>query len=154
MDFSKFDKAISKEQLKDIEEAKANGGGNYPEVPKGNYSVKFEKLEIGETGANSVGGAGRPMLKVAARIQEGEYKKQMIFMNRVLYGTKNDAGMIGSALAFLQKLDPEADDIVFESYSQLAELVLDIYECISTEKFAVEYDPKAFNTISIDNIPF
>lgn len=154
MDFSKFDKAISKEQLKDIEEAKANGGGNYPEVPKGNYIVKFEKLEIGETGANSVGGAGRPMLKVAARIQDGEHKKQMIFMNRVLYGTKNDAGMIGSALAFLQDLDPEADDIIFESYSQLAELVLDIYEDISKEKFAVEYDPKAFNTISISDVPF
>ena len=155
MNFEKFDKAISKDQLKDIEEAKKNQG-DFEETPKGKYVVKFEKLEIGETGANSAGGAGRPMLKVMARIDEGPMKKRCLFMNRVLFGTSNDANMIASALGFLQSLEPEADDIVFESYSQFADLVADIFEDICKDKFDVEYDSKKFNTISIVNedVPF
>lgn len=153
MDFSKFDKAISQDQLNDIKEA-MNNSNQFEETPKGTYTVKFEKLEIGETGANSAGGAGRPMLKVMARIVEGDQKKRCLFMNRVLYGTKNDAIMIASAVGFLKSLDPESDDIAFESYTQFNDLVLDIYEFIADQTFTVDYDPKAFNTISVVEIPF
>lgn len=155
MDFSKFDKQIDGEQLaKDIEEA-ANNQSDFPEVPKGTYIVKVDKLEIGETGPNSAGGAGRPMLKGQFRITEGEYKNSCLFVNRVLFGTKNDANMIASAIGFLKKLEPseEVGTIAFKTYSQFADLVLDVFEDVSEElEYEVDYDPNAFNSISIKDV--
>lgn len=155
MDFSKFDEQINSEQLaKDIKEAAANQT-DFPEVPKGTYIVKVEKLEIGETGPNSAGGAGRPMLKGQFRIVEGEFEKQCLFINRVLFGTKNDANMIASAVGFLNKLEPSEDvgPVVFVNYSQFADLVLDIMEDIDgVLEYEVDYDPKAFNSVSIKDV--
>ena len=151
MDFSKFDQKVNLDELKNnVAEAEKNGGfGEYPEVPKGTYTVKIEKMEIGETKDE------RPMLKVQARIVEGEYTKQCLFMNRVLYGTKNDAAMIASAVSFLIKLEPSDNVgmVVFHSYSQFAELVMDIMEDIDGAlEYEVDYDPKGFNTISIKDV--
>ena len=105
----------------------------------------MEKLELGETKDH------RPILKGQFRIVDGEYKKQMLFYNRVLYGTKNDANMIASALGFLSSLEPSNDVglIIFDSYSQFAELCLDIAEDVEDLEYQVEYDPDAFNSIHI-----
>ena len=154
LDFSKFDAQVDTDALKrDVEEAEKNGGGGYKEVPKGKYVGKFEKLEIRETKD------GRPMLSAQFRITEGEYEKSCLFMNRVLYGTKNDASMIASAVGFLQKLDAcdEDGDIIpvsFESYSQFNDLVMDIAESIDADGlgYEVDYDEKAFNSISIEDV--
>lgn len=147
MDFSKFDKEVNINALqKDIDEAKKNGGvGDYPEIEKGEYTGKIEKLELGATKDD------RPMLKAMFRITEGEHKKACLFFNRVLYGTKNDGNMIASALGWLESLEPSEDigAITFESYSQFADLVLDIAEDVSELEYKVKYDPKAFNNISI-----
>lgn len=147
MDFSKFDQQVNLDQLKkDAEEAAKNGGGDYPEVPKGTYIVKLEKLELGETKDH------RPMLKAQFRITEGEFEKQCLFYNRVIFGTKNDANMIAAAVGFLTKLEPsdEVGPVVFESYSQFAELAMDIMEDVEgVLEYEVEYDPTAFNSISI-----
>lgn len=156
MDFSKFDQQVDLEQLqKDAAEAEKNGGGDFPEIPKGTYVVKMEKMEIGETGPNSAGGAGRPMFKAQMRITEGEFEKSCIFLNRVLFGTKNDANMIAGVVTFLNKLEPSEDvgPVAFTSYSQFAELVLDIMEDIDgVLEYEVDYDPKAFNTVSIKEV--
>jgi len=151
MDFSKFDKEVDLNQLKkDAAEAEQNGGfGDFPEIEKGTYVGKIEKMEVGQTKD------GRPMLKVQFRITEGEFEKSCLFMNRVLYGTKNDANMIASAVGWLKTLEPsdEVGAIIFESYSQFAELVLDIMEDIDGElEYEVEYDPKAFNNITINEV--
>lgn len=150
MDFSKFDQQIDLDQLKkDTEEIKKNGGtGEFPEIEDGTYHGKIEKLEIGETRDK------RPMLKVQFRITEGNHKKSCLFMNRVLFGTKNDANMIASALGWLETLEPSEDigPIIFESYSQFNDLVLDIAEDIAELEYDVEYDPDAFNNISIAEI--
>lgn len=151
MDFSKFDKEVDLEQLKkDAAEAEENGGfGDFPEIEAGTYVGKIEKMEVGETKDH------RPMLKVQFRITEGEHEKSCLFMNRVLYGTKNDANMIASAVGWLKTLEPSDDvgDIVFESYSQFAELVLDIMEDIDEVlEYEVDYDPDAFNNISITDV--
>lgn len=155
-DFSKFDKQIDLAQLrKEAEEIKKNGGtGEYPEIEPGIYRGKFEKLEIGETGPNSKGGAGRPMLRAMFRITEGQHKKQCLFMNRVLYGTKNDANMIASAEGWLESLEPSEDvgDVIFKGYSEFADLVMDIAEDISELEYDVEYDPDAFNSITISEV--
>ncbi len=149
MDFSKFDNEVDFDALqKGIEEAKENGGvGDYPEIEKGEYTGKIEKLEVGETKDH------RPMLKAMFRITEGEHKKACLFMNRVLYGTKNDANMIASAIGWLESLEPSEDIIVeFKSYSQFADLVLDIAEDISELEYSVKYDKDAFNNISIVDV--
>lgn len=151
IDFSKFDEQVDTNKLaQDVKEAAENGGGDFPTVPKGTYIVTAEKLELGQTKD------GRPMLKAQFRIKEDidgdtTYKKQCLFVNRVLYGTKNDANMIASAVGFLKTLEPSEDILVmFESYSQFADLVLDIMEDIDGAlEYEVEYDPDAFNSVSI-----
>ena len=150
MDFSKFDQQVDLNALKaDAEEAKKNGGGEYPELPDGTYVAKVEKMEIGETKD------GRPMFKAMFRIVEGEYKKQCMFMNRVLYGTKNDANMIASVVTFLEKLEPSEDvgEILFDSYSQFSDLVLDVMEDVADAlEYEVEYKANSFNNISVKDV--
>lgn len=149
-DFSKFDKEIDLAQLrKEAEEIKKNGGtGEYPEIEEGIYRGKFEKLEVGTTKD------GRPMLRAMFRITEGQHKKQCLFMNRVLYGTKNDANMIASAEGWLETLEPSEDvgDVIFRGYSEFADLVMDIAEDISELEYDVNYDPDAFNSITIEEV--
>lgn len=144
MDFSKFDQQVDGAALqKEADEIKKNGGtGEYKEVPFGEYTGKMEKLEVGATKD------GRPMLKVMFRITEGEMKKHCVFMNRVLFGTKNDANMIASAEGWLETLEPESP-ITFESYSQFANLVMDIAEEIESLTYDITYDPDAFNSIEV-----
>ena len=149
MDFSKFDEQVNLEQLKkDAAEIKKNGGtGDYPEIEAGEYHGKIEKLEVGATRDN------RPMLKVQFRITEEPHKKCCLFMNRVLYGTKNDANMIASAIGWLETLEPSEDiDVIFESYSQFADMVLDVAEDIADLEYDINYDPNRFNSISIEEV--
>lgn len=149
MDFSKFDEQVDLKKLKaDAEEIEKNGGiGDFPEIEAGTYYGKIEKLEIGATKDN------RPMLKVQFRITEDPHKNCCLFMNRVLFGTKNDANMIASACGWLKSLEPSEDIIVaFESYSQFNDLILDIAEDIAELEYDVDYDPDAFNNISISEV--
>ena len=45
--WDKFDREIDTEGLaKDVEEAAANGGGNFKEVPHDTYEVEINKLEM------------------------------------------------------------------------------------------------------------
>lgn len=150
MDFSKFDKEVDLAKLTDdANEIIKNGGtGEYPDIEAGNYHGKVEKLELGATKD------GRPMLKCQFRITTNPHKNQCLFQNRVLYGTKNDANMIASAIGWLNSLAPSdaIDEIKFVSYSQFADLVMDIAEDISELEYDVEYDPNGWNTISIEEV--
>ena len=147
MDFTKFDAAINAEEMtKAIEEAKNNPQQSDRQVPAGDYVVKIEKMEIAATKD------GRPMFKVQCRILEGEFKKWCIFMNRVIYGTKNDANMISSVIGWLNKLESN-EAVEFKNYTQFSELVLDIFEEVADAvELDVAYDPEAFNTISIEQV--
>ena len=149
MDFTKFDAKVDLEGLqKDVKEAEKNGfDGDYPEIPKGKYEVSFEKIEMKATKKD-----GRPMLSVMARILEGEYKKSCVFMNRVLFGTKNDANMISSAVGWLKSLGADVD-IEFNGYNDFANVVMDVMEAVDGKlEHVVEYDPSAFNSISIKDV--
>ena len=163
IDFSKFDATINEAELsKQLEEAKNNAPqGDGLETPAGDYVAKIEKMEVGATKD------GRPMFKVQLRVIEAgenakddvtEYlshfkaKKPCLFMNRVIYGTKNDANMIQSVIGWLQKLEPSVT-VEFKNYSQFADLVLDIFEEVADAvELEVAYDPKAFNSISISEV--
>ena len=147
--FSRFNEQVDLKALRDeAEEIKKNGGtGDYPEIEEGTYHGKFEKLEIKATKD------GRPMLSAMFRITEGERKKSCLFMNRVLYGTKNDANMIASAEGWLETLEPSEEIVVaFEDYDQFSELVLDIAEDIAELEYDVYYDPDAFNSVHIEEV--
>lgn len=133
---------------KQVKEAEENGGtGERTELPAGTYTCKCERLEIKETKD------GRPILSTMFRIIEGKHKKQCLFMNRVLFGTKNDGNMIASAVGWLKSLEPSEDiEVVFDTYDQFEELVLDIAEDISELIYDVDYDADRFNSISISDV--
>lgn len=147
MDFSKFDKAVDTEQLqKQIEEAKNNPQQTNKSVPAGTYMARLEKLEVGATKD------GRPMLKAMFRIIEGEFKKWCLFLNRVIYGTKNDANMIASAVGWINTLGADSE-IEFKNYSQFAAEVLDVFEEVADyTDYEVFYDPDEFNSISVSGV--
>ena len=94
----------------------------------------------------------RPMLAVSFKILSGEFKNQRLFMNRVLYGTKNDKNMIASAMGFLEKLDSGVP-VSFTSYKQFSQLVLDVAEAIDGNlEYAVDYDDSRFNSITVEEV--
>ena len=110
--------------------------------------MKLETMEIKGTKADP----NRPMLAVSFKILHGDYKNQRLFMNRVLYGTKNDKNMIASAVGFLKKLD-SGIPVSFSTYKQFAQLVLDIAEAIDGKlEYAVDYDDTRFNSIIINEV--
>lgn len=141
IDFSKFDKKVDLEGLKkDIEESSSN---DFKEVPLGTYEVAITKLELGESSK------GDPMVKVWFKILEGEYKGSLIFMNQVV----NKGFQIHIVDEFLRSLDTDIE-IAFESYSQYAELLADVYEAIEGNfEYALEYgENKGFNTFKITDV--
>lgn len=143
LDFSAIDREVNQERLmKDVQEAKNNSG----DIPKGVYIVGIDKMEIRETKDH------RPMFFIQARVKEGEYKNHCIFMNRVIYGTKNDGNMISSVLTILEKFETETVP-EFRSYNQFIDNVADIYEEIQgVVGCEVDYDKDAFNSISIREV--
>lgn len=142
MDFSKFDKSVNMDQIaKQIEEAKNNQNVTR-ELPAGNYVATIEKMELGATKD------GRPMFRVMMRVTQGEYKRFCMFMNRVIYGTKNDGNMINSVIGWLNNLDP-TEPVEWVNYSELNESILDVFEELEGIEWSVQYDPDAFNSISV-----
>lgn len=157
IDFDKFDKEID---LNKIEQQKkeAAENGNFETVPPGKYIAKIENMELGVTKKDD-----RPMFKVQMRLVEGcgdaeekflsKYKKKKpcIFMNRVVFGTKNDGSMISSVESFLNKLGLDRT-FVFAGYADFADEILDAAEMCENLEFEVDYDDSRFNSISITDV--
>lgn len=151
MDFEKFDEIVDLEGLKaDI--AAASDGGNSAErkdVPHGTYEVAIEKLELTTTKTS-----GKPMVSCWFRVlSEGEYLGQMIFMNQVV----SQGFQIHIANEFLRSIAdaPDAPTITFESYSQYAQLIMDVAEYIDGKfEYALRYGqtPKGYDTFEIEEI--
>lgn len=143
VDFSALDREVDQEQLrKDVEEAKNNSG----DIPKGTYIVGIDKMEIRATKD------GRPMFFIQCRVKEGEYKNKCVFMNRVIYGTKNDGSTIQSVITLLDKLETETIP-EFNEYQDFVDVVADIYEEIQGKvECEIDYDKDAFNSVSIKEV--
>ena len=148
IDFDKINKSVDLEGLRrDVENASENGTGDFPTIPAGKYEVALVSLEIKGTKKDN-----RPMLAASFKILSGEYKNQRLFMNRVIYGTKDDGRMIKSAVGWLNTLESGVD-VAFHDYKQFAELVMDVAEAIDGNlEYAVEYDDSQFNSIKIVEI--
>lgn len=147
IDFSKWDKSVDLAGLQaDIEEAKENGGtGDYKEVPHGEYEVKVEKIELRATKKS-----GDPMVFVQFRILNGGYKNSCLFMNQVI----TQGFQIHICNEFLRSLDTDVE-IEFESYTQYAELLLDVAEACDENKleYALKYEEsKGYNKFTITEV--
>ena len=145
IDFSKFDKQVDLDGLKnDVKEAEENGGtGNYKEVPLGTYEVAITKLELGESKKHD------PMVKVWFKILEGEYKGRLLFMNQVI----TQGFQIHIVDEFLRSLETDVE-IGFESYSQYTQLLMDVYEAVDGNfEYGLKYgENKGFNTFEITEV--
>ena len=148
IDFDKINRSVDLEGLrKDVENASANGTGDFPTVPAGKYEVALVSLEIKGTKKDN-----RPMLAASFKILSGEYKNQRLFMNRVIYGTKDDGRMIKSAVGWLNSLESGVD-VAFQDYKQFADLVMEVAEAIDGKiEYAVDYDDGKFNSVSIAEV--
>lgn len=132
--FAQWDNAVDMDGLqKDIQEA-ANNSGDFPEIPHGKYEVAIEKLELKATKK------GDPMVSVWMKIVgDGEFKGSMIFMNQVI----TQGFQIHIVNEFLRSLTDMCDAvpaIEFKSYSQYANLLMDIHELIADSfEYALNY---------------
>ena len=160
--FAQWDNAVDMEGLqKDIQEAKENGGGNFKEVPHGQYEVSIEKMELVATKVDKNSDdpkkhIARPMVSVWFNIVNGDYKGQKIFMNQVIHG-EHAGFQIHTVNEFLRSLtkDCAVPVIEFKSYSQYANLLMDIHELIADSfEYGLKYGQtkKGFNTFEITDI--
>lgn len=125
IDFKKFNAEFPADQVKkQMKEAQENGGSS--ELPDGEYKIKLDKMELAQSSKGAL------MIKAQFRIQAGDHKKQCIFVNRVLTGTKNDGFMMIKAKEFLESLD-SGIDVKFEDWEQFNDLILDIADAIKDD---------------------
>ena len=124
IDFKKFNEQFPADKMKkELKEAKENSGST---LPDGEYTCKLEKMELGESSKGAL------MIKAQFRITKGDHKKQCIFKNAVLTGTKNDGFMMVKANEFLESLDSGVD-VTFEDWEQYNDLILDIAEAVQDD---------------------
>lgn len=147
--FEKWDNAVNMDDLqKDIQEAaKNNGGGDFKEVPHGTYEVSIEKMEL------KASKKGDPMFSVWFNILNGDFKNSKIFMNQVV----TQGFQIHIVNEFLRSLtkDCAVPTIEFKSYSQYADLIMDIHEMIADDfEYEVKYGQtkKGFDTFEITEV--
>lgn len=151
MDFEKFDQMVDLDGLKADIKAASDGGKTreHKDVPHGDYEVAIEKLELTTTKTS-----GKPMLSCWFRVvSDGEYAGQMIFMNQVVA----QGFQIHIANEFLKSIAdaPGAPTVTFDSFSQYAQLIMDVAEFIDGKyEYALHYDEnaKGYDTFEIMEI--
>lgn len=94
----------------------------------GEYECVLLNLELGTNKAGD-----KLMLKGAFKILDGEFKNQRLWINKVLTGTRNDAGCVRACVAFLnsfgaaQEVEFTGD---FDDFATQIELVFcDVKNC-------------------------
>ena len=146
--FAQWDNAVDMEGIqKDIQNAETNNKGDFEKVPYGTYEVSIEKMEL------KASKTGNPMVSVWFNIVGGEFKGQKIFMNQVI----TQGFQIHIVNEFLRSLtkDCAVPVIEFKSYSQYANLLMDIHELIADQfEYGLKYGQtkKGFDTFEITDI--
>lgn len=135
--FSKWDKVIDTEGLaKDVAEAAANGGqGNYKEVPHGEYEVAIQQMEL------KASKKGDPMVSIWFKIvSDSEYKGSLIFYNQVITQGFQIHNCNEMLRMMVSEMGADAPVVEFKSYSQYAELLMDVHEAVADNfEFALKY---------------
>lgn len=149
-DFAEFDKKVDTSSLaQEVKDA-----SDFADVKKGNYICSIEKMELTVTKTDK-----KPMFVACLKVKEGEYKGRLLFFNRVVYGNKssdrwNDGRAIKSVCTWVNHLLTEDDDpLEFVNYQDFKDQILDIYQMLQdTVELDIDYDPKAFNPITINEV--
>jgi hypothetical protein len=144
VNFDAIDEQLNLDEIqKSVEDAKNNSQN----LPKGTYVCDLVKMEIGATKKDN-----RPMFIIQVKVLEGEYKNRNLFMNRVIYGTKNDGSMIQSVQTILEKFETGIDT-TFRGYNAFVDTVADIYENVQgIVELEIEWTPNIYDSISIKEI--
>lgn len=143
--WDKFDEEFDVEELQDeVKDAAKNSGGDFQEVPLGNYEVKVDKMELTKSKK------GDPMVTIWFKIVEGKFKNSLIFYNQII----PQPFQIHLNNEMLRSLDSGLD-VEFESFKQYGNLILDIAEEIDGNlEFELEYgeNKKGYNTYKIKDV--
>ena len=146
--FDKWDEEIDTEGLAaDVQEA-AENGGEYKEVPHGDYEVEVSQMEL------KASKKGDPMVSIWFKVLDGEYKGSIIFMNQVI--TQGfQVHIVNEILRMMVSEMEDAPVIEFKSYKQYGNLIMDIFEAIDGNfEFALAYKKgkKDFSTFEITEV--
>ena len=144
--FDKWNEQIDGAKMaEEVKEVEKNGGGNYKDVPAGEYEVKIEKMELKESKS------GAPMVSVMFRILEGEFKKSCLFMNQVV----TLPFQIGFVNEFLRSMDTDVTIDFDGNYEHYNNMILDVFEAVDRDKleFLVAYGEKnGYKTFRIKEV--
>lgn len=124
--FDKWDKEIDTKRLAaDSDEVAKNGGGQYEEVPHGDYEVAVHQMEL------KASKKGDPMVSIWFKIvSDGKFKGSMIFFNQVI--TQGfQIHIVNELLRMMVSELADAPAIEFKSYKQYGNLIMDIFEEIN-----------------------
>lgn len=128
--FEQFNEDYNPEELIAAEKEAEDKGGDFAEVPYGDYEVKIKQAELKATKSTN-----KPMVSIWFQILKGDFKKSMLFYNQVIstgFGLKN-------AKDFLRSLDTEIE-IEFKDFKQFNDLLLDVAE--NAEELGLTYHLK------------
>lgn len=144
--FDKWNEQIDGAKMaEEVKEVEKNGGGNYKDVPAGEYEAKIEKMELKESKS------GAPMVSVMFRILEGEFKKSCLFMNQVV----TLPFQIGLVNEFLRSMDTDVTVDFDGNYEHYNNMILDVFEAVDRDKleFLVAYGEKnGYKTFRIKEV--
>lgn len=146
IDWAKYDATVDHEGLqKDYEEAQ-NNGGEFKEVPPGEYEVKIVKLELTQSKK------GDAMGLCWFEVLEGAYKKQKIFYYQVV-----DSGFkINIFNKLLRSLESGVDVKWKNNYGKYAEDIKQVFSEIERKglEYALKYGEtdKGFKTYEITEV--
>lgn len=128
-----------KKLVKDLDEVKENGGGDFEDVPFGEYVVHIDKIELGET-SEKAKNPGLPKMVIWYTIVDGDYKGQKIFQTQGLYFPSANNPMFGMkiALDFLESLNTDVE-CEFRDFDQFEEMLLDIAEKSEAFDYQLSY---------------
>lgn len=149
--WNKFDKDLNLDELQGMVDEAANNGGDFPEIPDGDYEVSVEQMELKETKK------GDPMMTIRFKVLEGDHANQLIFFNQVMNPNVDYFGMqVNGANEMLRNLwDVEKDDVGFESFAQYAGLIEEVYKDIDGKfEYLLEKgkNKKGYDTYKIKDI--
>ena len=146
IDWKKINEKIDVKGLaEDVKEAAKNGGGgDFKEVPHGEYEVEVNKMEL------VLSKKGDPMVSIWFKVVAGEHKGSLIFYNQVV--TRDF--QVHFANELLRSMETGLE-IEFVDYDQYANLIMDVGEAINGKlEFALKYDEnnKGYNTFDITEV--
>ena len=120
----------------------------YIEVPLGTYDVSINNIEL------KLSKAGKPMVSVLFKINDGDYIHSCLFMNQVVTNGIQKHIII-EFLRSLEIYDEESINFPGSDYTVLASILTDLNYILSTENIAFQLkygEDKGYKTFTIEKV--